>query len=488
MKKAVIYARVSTTKQAEEGSSIEAQIKQLQNYAVENNYDVIERYVDRGESARTADRPEFQRMINDIKNNPDDYDAVLIHKTDRFARNREDSIVYKSILRRDCDVDVISIKEDFGDGPVAKMVEGVLESVAEFYSENLSNEVKKGMEQRISEGKVVSEPPYGYIINSQGKLEVYEPEAKVIRYIFSQYIKGEGSKQISRELAKNAENMFGEAGTKKKSIDRKMKWSTHAILYIIKNETYIGHYKFGDNKVTNNHPAIIDKEDFKLAQQLIKDRKNKRTGNKYGDYLLRGFIKCYECGGSLIRHVKRRKRKDGSLSIRSYARCSRHQKKGNCYSNFHTMEFLENELIEFLREVSNCHINLDNISINASDKTKLQEEYNRIKNKLDSFDDQFDRQIEAYQAGVINLDQLEKHKSNLEKEKQQLQKELKTIEKKINEDSLNKSKFISEIENTVDVLENDNIDIAIKRNFLIKIIDQIRVSKKKEIFEVTFKW
>ena len=84
-------------------------------------------------------------MISDIKNNPENYDAVLIHKTDRFARNREDSIVYKLLVRQDCNVDVISIKEEFGDGPVGQMVEGILESVAEFYSLNLAEEVMKGM-------------------------------------------------------------------------------------------------------------------------------------------------------------------------------------------------------------------------------------------------------------------------------------------------------------------------------------------------------
>ena len=162
MKKAVIYARVSTTKQAEEGMSIDAQLKQLKQYASDNVYEVVEQYVDKGASAKTADRPAFQEMIAEVKANKDNYDAVLIHKTDRFARNREDSIIYKSLLRRDCDVDVISITEEFGDGAVGNMIEGILEVIAEFYSENLSKEVLKGMREKAERGEVLGELPLGY--------------------------------------------------------------------------------------------------------------------------------------------------------------------------------------------------------------------------------------------------------------------------------------------------------------------------------------
>lgn len=486
MKKAVIYARVSTTKQAEEGASIEAQIKQLQDYAADNSYEVARKYIDRGESARTDDRPEFQQMIADIKSNPEKFDAVLIHKTDRFARSREDSIVYKSLLRKDCNCDVISIKEDFGDGAVGKMVEGILESVAEFYSENLANEVKKGMEEKISQGKVVSEPPYGYVINEQGRLEIYEPEAEVIRYIFQQYIDGEGTRQISRDLRANTKSMFGEAAAKKKSTNSDITWSTYMIKNVLKNEAYIGHYSFGDIERKNNHPAIISKEDFELVQELIKDRTSKHTGDKHGDYLLRGLIKCHECDGSLIRHVKHATLADGTEKTYYYARCRRQQDRGDCYANFHRMEFLENQLIEFLQQIISQE-RIDNLQIQTKDKSDLQKEYEQLKSKLESFDDRFDRQIEAYQAGVIDLDQLEKHKKNLKQEKKQLQDKLAKLENKLKGENIDKDNFLDSVDNVLSLLKGDDIDIQQKRNGLLQIIDRIEVSKKKELFRVYFK-
>jgi len=487
LKKAVIYARVSTTKQAEEGVSIEAQIKQLQDYAVENNYEVIEKYVDRGESARTDDRPQFQQMIADIKSDPSKHDAVLIHKTDRFARSREDSIVYKSLLRKDCNCDVISIKEDFGDGAVGKMVEGILESVAEFYSENLANEVKKGMEEKINQGKVVSEPPYGYIINDNGRLKIHEPEAKVVKYIFQQYINGEGTKQICRDMKQNAETMFGEVGTTKQGSTKDMTWSTYSIKYMLKNEVYIGTYEFGNIKRENNHPGIISEEDFELVQQLLKDRNSKKTGENYGDYLLRGFIKCHECGGGLGRQVKKATLADGTRKTYHYARCRRHQDLGNCYANFHRMKFLEEQLIEFLEYVINQE-QLDSLDIQTKNKSDLQKEYEQLKSKLNSFEDRFDRQIEAYQAGVIDLEQLEKHKQNLKHEKEQLQEKLNNLEEKISGDSIDKSKFLDNVENILKLLKSNNVDIQQKRNGLMQVVNKIEVSKKKELFRVHFKY
>jgi site-specific DNA recombinase len=142
--RAALYVRVSTEEQAQEGLSIDAQLKALQQYCRERQYLIVETFVDAGESARTDKRPGFQRMIAMAKQRPKPFDLILVHKMDRFARNREDSAVYKALLRKELGIDVISKTERFDDTPTGKPTEGITEVFAEFYSANLAHEVLKG--------------------------------------------------------------------------------------------------------------------------------------------------------------------------------------------------------------------------------------------------------------------------------------------------------------------------------------------------------
>lgn len=137
--KAVLYARVSSEKQAEKDLSISAQLKALRKYAAEKGYEVIREFVDEAESARTANRPAFQEMIALAKSKPKPFDVILVWKLSRFARNREDSIVYKSLLRKR-GIQVVSIKERVDDSPAGALLEGMIEVIDEFYSANLAQE------------------------------------------------------------------------------------------------------------------------------------------------------------------------------------------------------------------------------------------------------------------------------------------------------------------------------------------------------------
>ena len=357
MKKAVIYARVSTNKQAEEGMSIDAQLKQLKEYAADNGYEVINEYIDRGASAKTADRPAFQDMISEIKANKDDYDAVLIHKTDRFARNREDSIVFKTLLRRDCNVDVIAIQEDFGDGPVGKMVEGMLEVIAEFYSENLAKEVLKGMQEKAKKGEVLGELPLGYT-SKDNKIVVHEKEAEIIKYLFEQYKNGESMNAIYFDLAANGEAMFDDAiYNKAKSNDRPL--PPPAIKVILQNDIYKGTYRWKDTVIENNHEAIISEETFDIVQDRLNNNTIQRKDSK--DYLLKGLVKCYECGGNMSQHTERYERKDGSLNVTRRLRCTNHVKMKNCYYNGNRMKEVNKELINYLKSIANGNIDTSQI-------------------------------------------------------------------------------------------------------------------------------
>ena len=161
MKNAVIYARVSSEKQ-DVDNSISAQLKALRDYAGRNGYKVVMEFIDEAESGRTSARPQFRRMVAMAKRTPKVFETILVWKYSRFARSREDSIVFKTMLRK-VGVNVISINEPVDDTPHGKLFEAIIESMDEFYSANLGEEIIRGTRESASRGfYVASHTPYGY--------------------------------------------------------------------------------------------------------------------------------------------------------------------------------------------------------------------------------------------------------------------------------------------------------------------------------------
>ena len=147
----VLYARVSSEQQAEKDLSLPSQLKTLREYALKRNWTIVEEFVDEAESARTANRPSFQRMIASAKQKHAPFEAILVWKLNRFARNREDSIIYKSLLRKR-GIQIISINENIDEGPTGKLLEGIIESIDEFYSANLSQDTIRGLKENTMRG------------------------------------------------------------------------------------------------------------------------------------------------------------------------------------------------------------------------------------------------------------------------------------------------------------------------------------------------
>lgn len=161
MKTAAAYIRVSTDDQIE--YSPDSQLKAIRNYAKQNDMILPEEFIfiDEGISGRKADkRPAFQQMIGTAKLKPKQFDVILLWKFSRFARNRQDSIVYKSMLRKQCGIDVISISEHLGDDNTSVLIEALIEAMDEYYSLNLAEEVRRGMQEKIFKRRMSSlQPP-----------------------------------------------------------------------------------------------------------------------------------------------------------------------------------------------------------------------------------------------------------------------------------------------------------------------------------------
>ena len=194
--KAVIYARYSSDNQREE--SIEGQLRDCMQYAEFNDITVVGTYIDRSMSAKTDNRPNFQKMIKDSAKRI--FDVIIVWKLDRFARNRFDSAYYKNALKKN-GVRVISAKESISKGAEGIILESVLEGYAEYYSVKLAEKVNRGMTDNalkgLYNGCVV---PLGYYVDEEQHLQIDEKKAPFVREIFQRYVDGEMIKSIIADM------------------------------------------------------------------------------------------------------------------------------------------------------------------------------------------------------------------------------------------------------------------------------------------------
>ena len=230
-----LYARVSSDRQ-DVDLSVAAQLRALRDYADKNGYVVVREYVDEAKSGRIDDRPEFNKMIDEARLPEAPFREVLVWKFSRFTRNREHAIAYKSLLRRR-GVAVVSITEHTDDTPTGTLTEAIIETVDEYYSEDLATDVRRGMREAASRGFwVSSRTPYGYrrIMVQDGekerpKLQPDDVTAPVVRRIFDMAETGEGLLDIARAI--NDEEIPSAAGNL---------WSNNAVNFILRNEVYTG--------------------------------------------------------------------------------------------------------------------------------------------------------------------------------------------------------------------------------------------------------
>ena len=280
--KAVIYARYSSDSQREE--SIEGQIRECTAYAEHNGITVLCSYIDRALSARTADRPEFQRMIKDSDKGL--FDVVLVWKLDRFSRDRYDSAHYKRILKKN-GVKVLSAKENISEGPEGIILESMLEGYAEYYSAELSEKIQRGqMENALKCKNNGGNTPLGYMVDKEGVLAVDPLTAPLVTEIFTRYDSGESISEITQSL--NSRGLKTKKGKP---------FKIGGISLILKNRKYIGEYKYGEVVIPKGIPAIIGDDLFDRVQfRMAKNKKAPAKAKANREYLLTTKLFCGTCG------------------------------------------------------------------------------------------------------------------------------------------------------------------------------------------------
>ena len=302
-KRVALYARYSSDNQRSE--SIDAQIRAMTKYCEQKKLQIVEKYIDEAKSGTSSDkRPEFMQMINDSSKHI--FDIVLVHKLDRFSRNRYDSAIYKNELKKN-GVTVYSVLENLDSSPESVILEALLEGMSEYYSKNLAREVMKGLKENALNCKHTGgSPPLGYDVGADGHLVINESEAEAVRIIFDMYAKGLSYDSIISEL--NSKGYLTKQG---------LPFQRNSLYSILTNEKYHGVYVYNKSSakdhrnMRNTHsykssdeiiripdgcPRIVEEDVFIRVSNIISENREAPARSKAKEiYCFGGFIRCGYC-------------------------------------------------------------------------------------------------------------------------------------------------------------------------------------------------
>lgn len=440
MLKTVIYARYSSDKQNEQ--SIEGQIHECEQFAKTHDMVIIKHYIDRALSGKTDDRPSFLQMIKDSSSGL--FDAVLVYKTDRFARNRYDSAVYKAKLKKN-GIKIFYAKENIPDGPEGIILESMLEGFAEYYSAELSQKVKRGIKENIRKGLSFGGAcPFGYKIVNK-KYVIDDEQAPYVKKIFEDYAKG-----------RRAIDIFNELNTLPNYAGKGRKWNRSSLNRMLTNKKYIGIYELEDVCVKDAIPPIIDEALFNKVQSRILFNRRHTTRAKV-NYLLSGKLFCGLCEHSMTGKTGTSKTK---AKYHYYVCSHRH-----CKQKKYRKELLEDIIIQYtVKDI----LNPKHFKMIAKKCLEIQQADNKtndmllmLKKQLTAIKTKINNLMNAIEAGIITTstkDRLEQ----LEQEKYKLELEISTQQ-------LNSNRLLSEkqIIYMLNVFYNKRVDVS----FYNQIID-----------------
>jgi site-specific DNA recombinase len=489
--KVVLYARVSSEAQDVE-LSISAQLRALREYAVRNGHQVMREFVDEAETGRTTTRPAFREMISLARRTEKPFEQILVWKYSRFTRKREDSVLYKAMLKK-AGVQVVSINEPFDDTPTGRLLEAIIESLDEFYSDNLGEEVTRGMRESASRGFYLSSrAPYGYrkIKIQDGnkertKLEIETTEANIVREIFQGVVDGKGLTEIAKDL--NTKNM---PSPKHKG------WGKTSVSKMLINEIYTGvfvwgkHNKRGDEPVRTENvcPAIIDREIFQKVQTMMKARMPKIANPRRisSSFLLSGLVYCGHCGKALIGKYA----KSGKFA---YYVCGTLDKKGSksCLAKYLNKDKFECHVVDQIKGRILTRDNLKGVVRIVNEEMDLslrshQSELDAISHLTTDINQRLDHLYDAIETGKLNLEDVVLRIRELKQRQEQLQARRIEIEYQMSDRKVEMAD-IETIMGYVDDLSGllRSGTLAERKAFIKSVVKEIRVTGNEAMLTYT---
>ena len=473
------YIRVSTDDQTE--YSPDAQLRVLKQYAKANNIILTKEhiFVDEGISGKRADkRPAFMKMIATAKVKPKPFDVILVHKFDRFARSREDSVAYKSLLKREAGVKVVSITESIEDDKFSVILEAMLEAMAEYYSLNLADEVKKGMTEKAIRGELQSAAAFGYKVDN-GRLVIVPKEAKLVKFLFEQF---SSQKMGMRRLAV----YLNDLGIKTR---RGNLFDNRGIEYILNNPVYVGklrwtptgrtrrNYNNPDSLIVDSvHEPIINTELWEQTQKALKRTKEiykpRTQANAAIRTWLKGLVRCGNCGKLLTATGK------GLFQCNGYS-------VGMCnLSSSITVKKLEAVVLEELKATFEGSLEIHVVPMAA--ETAGASEYDLLNEKLKRLNFREERIKIAFQDGIDTAEEYKANKSAIADERRTILDKLEQMKQSIVKGDSSGS-FYKRMESVYHLLTDSAVDMAMKFNTANFLIHKIIFTKQENLLQIEYK-
>ncbi len=404
MKTAVIYARYSSDNQSEQ--SIEGQLRVCEEYARTHDILILDTYIDRAMTGTNDNRADFQRMIKDSGKR--EWNYVLVYKLDRFSRDKYATAIHKKTLK-DNGVKLISATEHIPDTPEGIIFESMLEGYAEYYSAELSQKVRRGMNETRQKGNFTGGfLIYGYKIENK-KVVIDEERAEVVRYIFEQYSLGIYVKDIIENLTKRGIYNHGKP------------FARNTVYNILKNEKYSGIYRFGDEIFENMYPQIVSQEIYNSVREKI-------NANKYGKrsvevvYLLRHKLKCGYCGQPISAECGTSK----TGAKKRYYKCFGRKNHNGCTKTMVRKDYIENLILSTIIDALSSPKMLDGIVSGLLEEQEKRISENSMLNILLREQKQIETSLEnimsAIEQGVVTntttkrLKELEARQEDLDRQ------------------------------------------------------------------------
>jgi len=488
--KVALYARVSSERQ-DVDLSISAQLRALRDHALRNGHEVVKEYIDEAESGRSIDRPAFKEMIATVHQKSSSFQAILVWKLSRFARNREDSIVYKSLLRRH-GVQLISINEPLEDTPSGKLLEGVIEVIDEFYSTNLAQDVVRGQRENAERGfSNGGKPPYGYIHvkvkdgpKLRTKFEIDPKTAPIVQRIFRECLSGKGLKAITRSL--NADGLTSRTGKK---------WGTTSIEKILHNEAYTGTLVWGRRakypgragnsallqRTEDAWPAIVDQTTFTQAQAKLSGRAPSAIHPRRVDsaYLLSGIIRCGVCGAAMVGQ--------GSSPRYRYYMCGNARRKGRevCSSPNLPSDKIEGLVVDRIKDYVLTEENMEELvrltnEELAQTSSEDRERLGILEGQIADVESRLGKLYDALETGKFKSGELAPRIRALMQKKEELQQAKADIEERLRHEILD-TVDLNVVQHYTSDLRNllAKSSITEQRSFLKSFVEKIEVDDEK---------
>lgn len=404
MKTAVIYARYSSDNQSEQ--SIEGQLRVCEEYARSHDILILDTYIDRAMTGTNDNRADFQRMIKDSGKR--EWNYVLVYKLDRFSRDKYATAIHKKTLK-DNGVKLLSATEHIPDTPEGIIFESMLEGYAEYYSAELSQKVRRGMNENRQKGNFTGGfVIYGYKVENK-KVVIDTERAEIVRYIFEQYSLGVYVKDIIDTL------------TAKGVLNRGKPFARNTVYNILKNEKYSGIYHYKDQEFDNIYPQIVPMEIFERVRA-------KMNANKYGSrsvevvYLLRHKLRCGYCGQPISAECGTSKMGE----VKRYYKCFGRKHQSGCKKSMVRKDYFENLVIDIVITELSKPKTLDRIVKGLLEEQERFIKENSILNVLvrekKQIETALDNMVAAIEQGVVTntttkrLKELEARQEELERQ------------------------------------------------------------------------